>query len=212
VEVSKEGSPKGEVLTPAILTWLFRDEYFKRYNPLDDFSCMVAAALFTLENDGHISLRVDKRGKLLKKEVLVITKKSRFDHRKYGYLSFKISKLPLGGEMTVYDLVFKPEKKEKWDAPSIYLKEDILTTDLDMKTWAYLLGKPDENSIPIFLFREPHNKFMKEVKKDRLEPYREQALKLKEIFDSYVSRSKKLLKIIDRQCLDAFYDMKIPEW
>ena len=56
-------------------------------------------------------MRVDKKDRILEKNVLVIRKLSRFNYRKYGYLSFKISKLPVEGEMTIYDLAFKPEKK-----------------------------------------------------------------------------------------------------
>lgn len=90
------------------------------------------------------------------------------------------------------------------------MREDVLSSDLDMDTWAYLLGKPNKNSIPIFFFREPHERFIKEIRKDRLEPYREQALELKQLFEKY-TKDKKLLKIIDKQCVDAIFDMAMSE-
>jgi len=204
--------PKGvsRKLSPAALIWLFRSKLFRDYR-ISDLGCMIAATLFKMEHDGIISLSIGKRGRLFKKDIIIITKNRNFKVSDYGFLSRRIYKLPTGGNITVYDLIYS---KKEYSDPMRQVIESILSLDINRKTLDYIFeGKPIKVKGTFLgkLIRMSSEDLAKSLIDENVKIYWDQALELKKILDNYYSTNKDLFRIIDKECKRALSDMQYYE-
>ncbi len=220
------GFPPGvqERLSPAVLAFVFDDEFFN-VTGLEDglfktlrgqvqVALMVAATLLSLEADGHIAIQPGVRGRILKKKTVVAVKKRPFDYSRYGYLSLKIHQAPVGGEVSVYDLVFDKSKSNKLGDPAGYFTDQVLRTDLTPQTYDFLFYWEEREIRRSLLDRVigvPKSISVMKMHVDHAEFYRDQATELRGLFAQAAQGKPGFFKRVYSECASALLDMKAPE-
>ncbi|MCD6562869.1 MAG: zinc ribbon domain-containing protein [Thermoproteales archaeon] len=202
-----------ERLTPATLFYIFKDE-FKEELDMDGVWGMVAATIYTMLSDGVISIYPSKRGRILKKDTLVIAKQRMFNPRTYGFLSLKISNLPYGYTINVYDIVYDSSKKNKLNDPEGYISDAVLQYDLNEVTWNFLF-KEEVRKVKLSLLdkllRIPDTYYTRYLNIEHANYYRPQAEKLKQLLRYYRYYNQWEMKVIKDECNRALYEMKYYE-
>ena len=200
-------------LSPAVLAYLFKEE-FKIYDYSSTVGVMTAATLYSLLQANCIRIYPGKRGRIFKKDTVMVYKQAYFDPGFYGYLSYKISNLPIGKEISVYDVVLDPKKKGSLDYPQSYVIEQVLEHDLSPVTWNFLFYievRKVKRSLLDKILLIPGEFKTRKLIKEHAEYYRPQALKLKRLFHYYVSTNPVLYKMIEDDCSKALSDMEYVE-
>ncbi|MBM1154999.1 zinc ribbon domain-containing protein [archaeon] len=209
-----------ERLSPAALIFVFEDilpeKDYERVKKLEQknvwLGYMVAATLFALKEDEVVFLRPDKRGRVLKKDTVLIIKRRRFKMRTYGILSQKIYRLREGEALTVYDLLYNPQLKDSLKDPPAYFIQLVIQHDFDPRTREYLIVEKTVQIKRSFLDRllgVPKAVSYTFVNMDRAQIYRDQALALKQLLHRYLNHPYygRLFKIIMKECDRALWAM-----
>ena len=215
VVYSPRGLPLGvqESLSPAVLFYNFKEEFEDELN-MGGVWGMVAATIYSMLSNGVISIYLSKRGRVFKKDTLLITKQRMFDPQTYGFLSLKISGLPYGYSINVYDLVFDSSKKNKLNDPESYITDSILHHDLNEATWNFLFReevRKTKLSLLDKLLRVPDTYYTRYLNITNANYYRPQVEKLKNLLRYYVSYRPWETKVIRDECNRALSDMRYYE-
>ena len=202
-------------LSPAALVYVFKESFLTPkelksveggdYRPLIPY--MVAATLFTLESDGIVTLQPGKRGRILKKDTVMVYKRRNFKLGNYGILSQKVYGLPIGGTLTAYDVLFDPAKKKSLSDPVGYVVNLVHRRDVGRKTWNFLFGK--RKVLVKRRFFGPKEKTVEYLKPESARLYHGQLSKLRSVFDSYLADPvyRKMFRAIKEECDRALFDM-----
>ena len=111
------------------------------------FNSIVASTIFYMEYHKVISIRPSKVGGIFKKDTLALIKLRNFDYRHYGYLSYKLARLPVNGWLYLYNIV---AEKVEVDYPVKYMINRVAQYDLTPLRYLWYGGRPNCREIMKF--------------------------------------------------------------
>ncbi len=198
-----------QTLSPALLIYLFRGHYFKEemtQTEMVDF--MVAATLYALEAEGHIALRLSRRGRVRKRETVEIRKLRDFDTRRFGSLSERIGRLGVGKSINVYDLVKKTGVK--CPNPAYYFIEVLVPQrDPTRETFNFLFEvKEKKPSLLDRLLEVDSGYKMLKWRKENIKLYEPQARQLDQLLRQRMNTDPRMHRVIVEECHRALEDLE----